>query len=61
MATKPIKKPAPDPYIGKRIRVSAEGEVIAHYPSCTTAPERVSIKVGGITTVIPVKSIEVLS
>lgn len=48
------------PLIGRRIRIWCEAEVINYYAAGPTAPERVSIQVGGIITVVPVANVEVL-
>lgn len=45
---------------GRRVRVQLEAKILEHYASCPTAPERVSIFVDGVITIIPVCRIEVL-
>jgi hypothetical protein len=54
------KAPAIDPFIGRRVRIRAEGEVLARYESGPTAPERVSVRIDGIITIVPVARVEVL-
>jgi hypothetical protein len=59
--TRPLEKqPERHPLMGKRIKIRCEAEVINHYAAGPTAPERVSIKVGGIITIVPVANVEVL-
>jgi hypothetical protein len=59
--TRPIaKQPDREPFIGRRIRIRCEAEVIGHYAAGPTAPERVQVKVGGIITIVPVANVEVL-
>jgi hypothetical protein len=59
--TRPIaKQPEPHPFIGRRIRIRCEAEVINHYAAGPTAPERVSVSINGMTTVVPVAFVEVL-
>lgn len=52
---------APDPIVGRRVRIRAEGEVLARYDACPTAPERISVRIDGIITIVPVARVEVLS
>lgn len=54
------KPNAPDPFIGRRVRIRCEAEVVCHYESGPTAPERVSVRVDGIITIVPVARVEVL-
>jgi hypothetical protein len=59
--TRPIAKlPERHPLIGKRIKIRCEAEVINHYAAGPTAPERVSVEVGGIITIVPVANVEVV-
>lgn len=48
-----------DPLIGKSVRIKGECIVLAHYPAAASVPDRVMVKVGGLTTVVPVSSVEV--
>lgn len=48
------------PLIGKRVKIRCETEVLSHYEAGPTAPERVMVKVGGITTVVPMTYVEVV-
>lgn len=57
-APKPIVQPC---IVGRRVRIRADGEVVAHYPICSTAPERVSVRIDGIITIVPVARVEFLS
>lgn len=54
------RPPPPDPYKGKRVRISCEGEAVAHYPAGPTAPERISVVIGGIFTIVPVANVKVV-
>lgn len=47
--------------IGRRVKIRAEAEVVAHYPMCSTAPERVAVRIDGIVTIVPVARVEVSS
>lgn len=59
---RPTAQPAErrDPIIGRRVRVRADGEVLRKYEAGPTAPERVSIRIDGIITIVPVACIEVV-
>jgi hypothetical protein len=54
------KPPAADPFVGKSVRIKGECVVLAHFPAATSAPDRVMVKVGDLTTVVPVERIEVV-
>ncbi len=54
------KPPAADPFVGKVVRITGECVVLAHYPSATSVPDRVMVKVGEMMTVVPVSSVEVV-
>ncbi len=54
------KAPAMDPLVGRRVRIRAEGEVLAVYEPGPTAPERISVRIDGIITIVPVARVEVL-
>lgn len=47
-------------YIGKRVQIRCDAEVHAHYEAGPTAPERVGVIIGGIITVVPAASVEVI-
>ena len=49
-----------DPFVGKSVRIKGECVVLAHYPAATSAPDRVMVKVGDLTTVVPVDRVEVV-
>lgn len=53
--------PSRYPLIGRRVRIRAEGEVLAHHDPGPTAPERVSIRIDGIITIVPVARVEVVT
>lgn len=57
---KPTAKPSPNPYKGKRVRISCEGVAEAHYEAGPTAPERISVVIGGILTIVPVANVKVV-
>ncbi len=54
------KAPVADPFVGKSVRIKGECVVLAHYPAVTTAPDRLMLKVGDLTTVIPSAFVEVV-
>lgn len=59
--SRPVAKPPErDPLVGRRIRIRCEAEVVRYYPSGPSAPERVSVRVGGIITIVPVANVEVM-
>lgn len=49
-----------DPFVGKSVRIKGECVVLAHYPAATTAPDRVMVKIGELTTVVPSANVEVI-
>lgn len=51
---------ARDPLVGRRVRIRAEGEVLARYEPGPTAPERISVRIDGIITIVPVARVEVM-
>lgn len=51
---------ARDGIIGRRVRIRAEGEVLARYEPGPTAPARLSVRIDGIITIVPVARVEVL-
>lgn len=56
-AVKPPDRPS---IIGRRVRISAEGQVEGRYEACSTAPERVMVRIDGIITMVPVARVELL-
>ena len=54
------KPPVVDPLIGKSVRIKGECVVLARFPAATSAPDRVMVKVGELTTVVPSDSVEVV-
>lgn len=57
----PTKKPTrAEQYVGKRVKIRCDAEVHAHYEAGPTAPERIGVTIGGILTIVPVASVEVL-
>jgi len=48
-------------YIGKRVRISCEADALSYHESGPTAPERITVRIGGIITVVPVSSVEIVS
>lgn len=54
------KPAATDPFVGKSVRIKGECVVLAHYPAVTTAPDRLMVKVGELTTVVPSALVEVI-
>lgn len=61
MAKAPRHKPTvADPFVGKSVRIKGECVVLAHFPAATTAPDRVMLKVGELTTVVPSAFVEVV-
>jgi hypothetical protein len=58
---RPLAKPDPrDALIGRRVRTRAEGEVLPHHASGPTGPERISVRIDGIITIVPVARVEVM-
>lgn len=49
-----------DKYAGKRVRIGFEADVQGHYDACSTAPERVMVRIDGIITIVPVARVEVV-
>lgn len=45
---------------GQRVRIKAEGEVLSQHEAGPTAPERVSVRIGSIITIVPVANVEVV-
>ncbi len=60
-ARKPTPLPKRCPLIGKRVRIRCDAEVINHYDSGPTAPERVMVEIDGMITVVPVSKVEVVA
>lgn len=61
MAKQPRNKPpVADPFVGKNVRIKGECVVLAHFPAATSAPDRVMVRVGDLTTVVPVERVEVV-
>ena len=60
--SRPIAKPTENraTLIGRRVRIRAEGEVLAHYEPGPTAPERISVRIDGIITIVPIARVEVM-
>lgn len=54
------KPPVADPIIGKSVRIKGECVVLAHYPAAASVPDRVMVRVGDLTTVVPAERIEVV-
>lgn len=54
------KDKQPQKLIGHRVRIKAEGEVLSHHEAGPSAPERVSVRIAGIVTIVPVANIEVV-
>lgn len=50
----------PQKLTGHRVRIKAEGEVLSQHEAGPTAPERVSIRIGGIITIVPVQNVEIV-
>jgi hypothetical protein len=50
----------PAKLVGQRVRIRCEGEVLSQHEAGPTAPERVSVRVGGIVTIVPVANVEVV-
>lgn len=59
--SRPLAKPESRvSLIGRRVRIRAEGEVLSHHASGPTAPERISVRIDGIITIVPVARVEVM-
>lgn len=54
------KDKQPQKLTGHRVRIKAEGEVLGQHEAGPTAPERVSVRIGGIITIVPVANVEVV-
>jgi calcineurin-like phosphoesterase family protein len=52
--------PVADPFVGKSVRIKGECVVLAHYPAAASVPDRVMVRVGDLTTVVPSTSVEVI-
>ncbi len=49
-----------DTITGKTVRIRAEGIAIRSYPAGPTAPERVSVEIDGMVTVVPAAKLEIV-
>lgn len=56
----PKKQTPADRFAGKRVRVQYDAEVLSYHESGPTAPERVTLRVGGIITIAPISVVSVI-
>lgn len=54
------KEKQPQRLTGQKVRIKADAVVLSQHEAGPTAPERVSVRIGGIITIVPVRNVEIV-
>lgn len=54
------KDKQPQRLVGQTVRIKADAVVLGQHEAGPTAPERVSVNIGGIITIVPVQNVEII-